>query len=194
MGLPTEGYVVPHVACLRGKLLVAGPTLLDPNFHRTVVLVCEHDDDGAMGLVLNRPSPILAEQAIPELKDALAADDCLWLGGPVQTTSVVVLADFGEDASDEGMPVAGGIGLVLPDSDLDAVAASVRRARAFLGYAGWGGGQLDGELERDDWIVTDFRAADAFTEDPDALWKRVLNRKGGAYAFLATMPPDPSLN
>ena len=182
------------VASLRGQLLVAGPTLLDPNFHRTVVLVCEHDDEGAMGLVLNRPSPILAQQAIPELTDALGTDDCLWLGGPVQTTSVVVLADFVDDGEEEAMEVAGQIGLVLPGSDLDAVAATVHRARAFLGYAGWGEGQLDGEVERDDWIVTDFDPGDAFTESPDALWKRVLNRKGGAYAFLSTMPPDPSLN
>ena len=99
------------------------------------------------------------------------------------------LADAGE-----GMPVAGPIGLVLPDAALEDVATAVHRARAFLGYAGWGGGQLDGEIEREDWIVTDFDPEDAFTEDPDALWKRVLNRKGGAYAFLSTLPPDPSLN
>ena len=182
------------MASLRGQLLVAGPTLLDPNFHRTVVLVCEHDEDGAMGLVLNRPSPILARQAIPELGGALGEEDCLWLGGPVQTTSVVVLADFADDGEEEGMPVSGQVGLVVPESDLEAVAATVNRARAFLGYAGWGGGQLDGEVERDDWIVTDFRADDAFTDDPDALWKRVLGRQGGEFALLATMPPDPSLN
>ena len=194
MGLPGEGYLVRYVASLRGQLLVAGPTLLDPNFHRTVVLVCEHDDEGAMGLVLNRPSPILAQQAIPELTGALDTDDCLWIGGPVQSTSVVVLADFLDDDEEEGMPVADGIGLVLPDSDLDTVGDTVSRARAFLGYSGWGGGQLDSELERDDWIVTEFRPDDAFTEDPDALWKNVLGRKGGEYALLATMPPDPSMN
>ena len=180
------------MASLRGQLLVAGPALLDPNFHRTVVLVCEHDEDGAMGLVLNRPSPIPAEQAIPELSGALGTDETLWVGGPVQTTSVVVLADF--DDAGEGMPVAGHVGLVLPDTDLDQVATEVRRARAFLGYAGWGGGQLDGEVARDDWIVADFAPEDAFTEDPDQLWSRVLGRKGGSYALLATMPPDPSVN
>jgi putative transcriptional regulator len=147
-----------------------------------------------MGLVLNRPSPILAQQAIPELIGALDTDDCLWIGGPVQTTSVVVLADFVDDGEEEGMEVSGSIGIVLPDSDLEAVGATVNRARAFLGYAGWGEGQLDDEVEREDWIITDFDPADAFTEDPEALWKRVLNRKGGAYAFLSTMPPDPSLN
>jgi putative transcriptional regulator len=171
---------------------VAGPSLLDPNFHRTVVLVCEHDEDGAMGLVLNRPSPILAEQAIPELGEALPPEETLWVGGPVQTTSVVVLADFADE--EDGMPVAGRIGLVLPDADLDRVGDAVRRARPFLGYAGWGPGQLDGELEGEDWIVADFAPDDAFTEDPDSLWARVLGRKGGEYALLATMPPDPSQN
>ena len=178
---------------LRGQLLVAGPSLLDPNFHRTVVLVCEHDADGAMGLVLNRPSPIPADQAIPERQDALADDDTLWVGGPVQTTSVVVLADF-EDEGTPALRVRGDVGLVLPDADLAAVHTAVRRARAFLGYAGWGPRQLDGELAGDDWIVAEFLPEDAFTDDPDGLWARVLARKGGQYALLATMPPDPSVN
>ena len=177
---------------LRGQLLVAGPTLLDPNFNRTVVLVCEHNEEGAMGLVLNRPSPIPADQAIPELGDALDPDDTLWLGGPVQTTAVVVLADF-PDAGD-GMAVSGDVGLVLPEANLDDVATTVRRARAFLGYAGWGPSQLDGELERDDWIIAPFAPEDAFTDEPEALWGTVLERKGGEYALLATMPPDPRMN
>ena len=178
---------------LRGQLLIAGPTLLDPNFHRTVVLVVEHEDEGAMGLVLNRPSPIPAEQAIPELGKALEPEERLWMGGPVQTTSVVVVADFA-DTGLTAMPVRDGVGLVLPDSDLEEVGTAVRRARPFLGYAGWGPGQLESELERDDWIVAEFDPADVFTDDADGLWARVLSRKGGAYALLATMPPDPSQN
>jgi putative transcriptional regulator len=181
------------MASHRGQLLVAGPTLLDPNFARTVVLVVDHDDDGAMGLVLNRPSPIPADQAIPELSDALAPDETLWVGGPVQSTSVVVLADFAGTAL-EAMRLHGELGLVLPGSDLDEVGTEVRRARAFLGYAGWGPGQLDSELDRDDWIVADFDEQDAFTEEPDRLWSQVLARKGGRYALLATMPVDPSVN
>ena len=177
----------------RGQLLIAGPALLDPNFHRTVVLVCEHDTGGAMGLVLNRPSPIPADQAIPELSGAIPSRETLWVGGPVQTTSVVVLADFAGSEL-RSMPVRGDLGLVLPDADLEEVGVAVRRARAFLGYAGWGPGQLDAELERDDWIVADLGTGDAFNEDPDRLWGAVLGRKGGTYALLATMPPDPSMN
>jgi putative transcriptional regulator len=182
------------VPSLRGQLLVAGPTLLDPNFHRTVVLIVEHDDEaGAMGLVLNRCSPIPARQAIPELGDALEDEDRLWMGGPVQTTSVVVLADF-EGTAMPSMAVHGDLGLVLPEADLEEVGSEVRRARAFLGYAGWGPGQLEAELARDDWIVAELAPEDAFTEDPDRLWSQVLGRKGGRYALLATMPPDPSVN
>jgi putative transcriptional regulator len=182
------------VPSLRGQLLVAGPTLLDPNFHRTVVLIVEHDDEaGAMGLVLNRRSPIPAEQAIPELGDALEPEDRLWMGGPVQTTSVVVLADF-EGSELPSMEVQGDLGLVLPEADLEEIGSAVRRARAFLGYAGWAPGQLESELARDDWIVADFSTTDAFTDDPDHLWSQVLGRKGGQYALLATMPPDPSVN
>jgi putative transcriptional regulator len=178
---------------LRGQLLVAGPTLLDPNFHRTVVLVVEHSDEGAMGLVLNRPSPIPADRALPELAGALDPDDHLWLGGPVQSTSVVVLADFA-GSTVPSMEVRGDLGLVPPDADLDEIAGAVRRARAFLGFAGWGPGQLEDELAGDDWIVADLDAADAFDEDPEHLWAKVLGRKGGSYALLATMPPDPSVN
>ncbi len=184
---------MPRVDSVRGQLLVAGPALLDPNFHRTVVLVCEHDENGAMGLILNRPSPIPVEQAIPELSDALPDDDTLWVGGPVQTTSVVVLGDFSSDEQ-PSLPVHGDVGLVLPEAELERVGTAVRRARAFLGYAGWGPSQLDGELGRDDWIVAAFDPDDAFTGDPEHLWSRVLERKGGRYALLATMPPDPSLN
>ena len=178
---------------VRGQLLIAGPALLDPNFHRTVVLVCEHDDNGAMGLVLNRPSPIPADQAIPELSGAIPATETLWMGGPVQTTSVVVLADF-SDAEVQALRVQGDVGIVLPEADLDEVGNAVRRARAFLGYAGWGPGQLDAEVDRDDWIVAAFDPADAFTDAPERLWSRVLVRMGGEYALLATMPPDPTLN
>lgn len=180
------------MAMLRGQLLIAGPTLIDPNFHRTVILVCDHDADGAMGLVLNRPSPIAAEQAIPELVPALGDEERLWVGGPVQTTSVVVLADFA--VAERALLVSGDVGIVLPEGDLDEVPDRVRRARAFLGYAGWGPEQLDAELENDDWIVADFAPDDAFTDDPDALWAEVLERKGGPYSLLATMPPDPSQN
>ena len=178
---------------LRGQLLVAGPTLLDPNFRRTVVLVCEHSEEGALGLVVNRATSLEVAEAVPELGDVLGDGARLWSGGPVQPQSIVLLADL-DDPPEDALMVVGGVGLVLQGADLEDLDLGPRGARAFLGYAGWGPGQLESELERDDWIVVDAEPDDAFADDADNLWGRVLARKGGEYALLARMPPDPSLN
>ena len=178
---------------LRGKLLVAAPTLVDPNFRRTVVLICEHTEEGALGLVLNRATGIGIDAAVPELAELLEGESQLWSGGPVQPQSIVLLADFREPA-DETLMVAGSVGLVLQGAELEDLAGTTQRARAFLGYSGWGPGQLEAELETDDWIVAPAEPDDAFAQDPDGLWARALARMGGEYALLATMPPDPRLN
>ena len=181
------------MAFLRGKLIVAGPKLYDPNFHRTVVLICEHTDDGALGLIVNRPTPVEVGDAVPELSELLGPTDRLFAGGPVQPQSIVLLAEL-EDPPEEALMVTGDVGLVLQGVDLEDLAAMARRGRAFLGYAGWGPGQLEDELERDDWLVVDAEPDDAFAEEAEAMWAQVLARNGGEYALLATMPPDPSLN
>ena len=177
---------------LRGQLLIAAPSLLDPNFERTVVLIAEHSEEGAMGLVLNRASDTLVGEAVPELED-LAGEDVVHVGGPVAPNSVVILGDY-EDPDDAGLLVYGGVGLPSADSDLEGLADTTRRVRIFAGHAGWGPGQLDAELERDDWIVARALPEDPFTDDPDGLWSRVLARKGGQFALVARMPLDPSLN
>lgn len=177
---------------LRGQILIAGPTLIDPNFRRTVVLICEHTDEGALGVVLNRPTPIEADDAVPELTDVLGAGETLWTGGPVQPSSIVLLAEFAEPA--DALMVTDDVGLVLQGTDMESLAFTTRRSRAFLGYAGWGPGQLESELERDDWIVAPADPEEAFAEDSEGMWRRALERMGGRYALLATMPPDPSLN
>jgi putative transcriptional regulator len=175
---------------LRGTLLVATPQLLDPNFRRTVVLVADHDDEGAMGVILNRPSGMTVADAAPELEPLVGAEAPIFAGGPVQPTAGVVLAEVTE----QGEPIFGDIVLVPGLDELADVIDSAGRIRVFAGYAGWGPGQLDGELERDDWIVEPARAGDVFHELPDALWGDVLERKGGQYALVARMPEDPSLN
>lgn len=173
--------------------MIAGPALLDPNFWRTVVLVIEHTDEGALGLVLNRPSETSVGEAVPQLDELLRADEPLYIGGPVQPSAVIVLAEF-EDASDAALLAFGDVGVLGTGSSPDELSVGVRAGRAFVGHAGWGPGQLDGELERGDWIVEPARLADAFTVDPQALWSEVLIRKGGSYALIARMPPDPSMN
>jgi putative transcriptional regulator len=184
------------VESLRGQLLIASPTLQDPNFRRTVVLICEHSDEGALGLVLNRATALAAGEAAPELAAVLGDGARLHAGGPVQPESIVLLAEFGDDSEQPGeaLLVTGGLGLVLQGAELDALEDTAERARAFLGYAGWAPEQLESELEREDWILLDAEPDDAFSDDPEALWSQVLARKGGEYALLATMPPDPSLN
>jgi putative transcriptional regulator len=178
----------------RGQLLIAGPTLQDPNFWRTVVLVIEHSEAGALGLVLNRPSESKVGEAVPQLTDLVDAEDEVLVGGPVGQSAVIVLADF-EDPAQAAMIAFDNVG-VLGGSEDDEPEPDpeLRQARVFAGHSGWGPGQLDGELERGDWILEPAQYRDAFAEDPSELWADVLSRKGGSYALIARMPPDPSVN
>jgi putative transcriptional regulator len=179
------------VDSLRGHLLIAAPTLLDPNFSRAVILIAEHTDEGALGVVLNRPSETTVGEAVPALATIVDADETVFSGGPVQPSGVLVLAEFA-DPGDAALPVDGDLGFVALEADMDDIAT--HRARAFAGHAGWGPGQLDAELEEETWFVASFDRDDAFADEPDELWSRVLQRKGGAYALVARMPEDPSLN
>ena len=180
------------VQSLRGHLLVAGPSLVDPNFHRTVVLVGEHGDEGAMGVVLNRPSEASVVEAVPELAPLVAGSDVVHFGGPVQPSAIVVLADFAEPER-AGSLVLETVGFLPAEVDPDEL-GELRQTRVFAGYAGWGPGQLDGELEEGSWIVEPALLEDVFTRSPDELWSEVLRRKGGPFSVLALMPPDPSAN
>jgi putative transcriptional regulator len=177
----------------RGQLLIAGPGLLDPNFWRTVVLVIEHSDEGALGLVLNRPSETTVGEAVPQLEELVIPDEQLFIGGPVQPSAVIVLGEF-EDATDAALISFDDVGVLATATSPEDLAAELRTARAFVGHAGWGPGQLDTEIERGDWILETARRDDAFSENPRGLWSAVLTRKGGSYALVARMPPDPSSN
>ena len=177
----------------RGQLLIAGPKLEDPNFWRTVVLVVEHSSEGALGLVLNRPSESKVSDAVPQLTELVELDDDVLLGGPVGQSAVIVLADF-QNPDDAALIAFGTVGVLGGEGPGDAIDTDVRVARVFAGHAGWGPGQLDDELERGDWILEPARHDDAFTEEPKALWSQVLVRKGGSYALIARMPADVSLN
>ncbi len=177
---------------LKGSLLVAGGQLFDPNFRKAVVLMAEGGEEGAMGLVLNRPAPVSVEEAVPSLASLVPPGAPLFLGGPVEPEQALVLAEF-EDPILAGTLVLGSIGLPmsgLAPEDL----RGVRRARVFAGFAGWGPGQLEGELAMSAWIVEPALPDDVFTEDPGQLWSTVLKRKGGNYRLLALMPWDPSTN
>jgi putative transcriptional regulator len=178
---------------LAGQLLLASPTLLDPNFLRTVVLVGVHNDEGAVGLVLNRPSEVTVGDAVPQLCDAVGALAPVYVGGPVKPESVVMLVEF-NDPCPAGLLVLDRIGFPGADTSLEDLPDLTERGRVFAGYAGWGGGQLDAEVADGDWILQDPLPEDVFTEEPMDLWSSVLTRMGGAYALLARMPLDPSVN
>ncbi|HEY6962023.1 MAG TPA: YqgE/AlgH family protein [Gaiellaceae bacterium] len=176
---------------LQGRLLVSSPALVDPNFRKTVVLIAHHDDDGAMGLVLSRPSDVLATEAVPALAGLPGADEPIFVGGPVQPEAFMVLAEF-EDVAEAAAPIMGGLGFMPADAEPDELA--ILRMRLFAGYSGWGVGQLEAELDEGSWIVVDAIADDAFANDPDELWRTVLHRKGGPFSLMENMPYDPGLN
>jgi putative transcriptional regulator len=178
---------------LAGQLLLAAPNLADPNFARTVVLVGVHSSEGAMGVVLNRPSELTVAESVPELEGAVAGDEPLYIGGPVQTSSIVCLAEF-VDPRGAGLLVLGRIGFPARDADLASLSDATVRTRAFAGFAGWGEGQLEDEVDNGDWIAAAALAEDIFTDSPADLWSRALARKGGSFALLARMPLDPSVN
>jgi len=171
---------------LRGQLLIASPALTD-YFRRTVVLLIEHGEEGALGVVLNRPSEHRVAEAVPTLADVAEAADVVYAGGPVGPSGVIALGDF-ERPDDAGHLVVGSLGVLDPDR-LDVPLA---RARIYAGHAGWSAGQLEGELEQEAWIVEPALPDDPFREND--LWPYALERKGGSYALLARMPADPSLN
>jgi putative transcriptional regulator len=175
---------------LAGKLLVSSPSLVDPNFRRTVVLMTHHDDEGAMGLVLSRPSELAVADAVPGLAELPGADS-VYVGGPVQTDMIIALAEL-EEPDEAVAPIVGAVGFLPGDAEPDEL--PIARARVFAGYSGWGPGQLEAELAEPSWIVVGALPDDVFAADPDELWRTVLHRKGGRYSLIATMPFDPSLN
>jgi putative transcriptional regulator len=177
-------------ASFSGKLLVASPLLQDPNFHRTVVFLFEHGDEGAVGTVLNRPTESPASEHLPAWKDLIATPDVVFFGGPVRNEVAVGVAEFEDDGSDDER--FAGIGFIdltdPPDPN-----ASPRRIRVFSGYSGWGAGQLEVELAVDSWFIVDAVAEDVFG-DPEDLWSRVLSRQAGRLRLYAQFPDDITLN
>jgi putative transcriptional regulator len=175
----------------RGRLLVATPDLRDPNFSRSVVLVLEHAAEGALGVILNRPTDVRVAEALPDWAEVCAEPACLYLGGPVQPDAVIALGRPRDGAVPVGYRELGpGFGTV----DLDAAVDPFAGVRVFVGYAGWGPGQLDGELAAGGWIVVDREQPDALTSDPSNLWRAVLRRQPGRISMFALAPEDPSVN
>ncbi len=188
--------VTPHDSTV-GKLLIAEPMLEDPNFDRTVVLMIEHTSDGALGVVLNRPTDLEVDAVLGEWASLAASPPVLYMGGPVEQNGVLALARRRMSDAEEApgwTSVLGEIGTIDLHLEPDDVAAGVDGVRFFAGYSGWGGGQLEAELAEGAWLVVPADPGDVFAADPDAMWRAVLRRQGGKVAMLAHFPAHPSLN
>lgn len=181
----------------KGRLLVATPPLEDPNFDRSVVYVLEHHEDGAIGLVLNRPSEEALEEPLDRWIDLLCAPSDVFTGGPVEVNAMIAMAttkQLVDEPTEHITPISGLIASTDLSADPAIVAAHVDSVRVFRGYAGWGSGQLDMEIDEGSWVVLDAEIGDVFSDRPDALWHTVLARQPGRLSWLALAPDDLSLN
>jgi putative transcriptional regulator len=191
-----NGAVIPGSAPTKGRLLLATPPLEDPNFDRTVIYVLEHHDEGALGLVLNRPM----DEQLTEPLDAwttLQSDPSqIFAGGPVEPDALIALArTTGEvDDDDHLAPLNADIASADLSADPVLISSTISALRVFRGYAGWGPGQLDGEIDAGAWMVLDTEPGDVFTDHPDDLWRTVLRRQPGRLSWLATAPDDLAVN
>jgi putative transcriptional regulator len=184
-----------------GQLLAATPILGDANFRRTIVLIVEDDpEEGTLGVVLNRPSEIPVRHVLEQWTDLVTGPSVLFQGGPVSPDSALALAlPRGTDEpigwrSLSGSKLMSRIGLVDLGAPPQLLAGGITSLRVFAGYAGWGAGQLDAEIEAGAWLVLDGTPEDAFAAEPHQLYPTVLRRQGGELALLSTYPDDPGLN
>lgn len=198
------GRSVAHngwVTDLTGRLLVAVPQeqsdLGDGDvFTRSVVLLLHHDEEGAHGLILNRPLNAGVDAVLPGWQEHVSSPDCVFQGGPVSLDTALALASA-ESGDDESLGIRnlfGGMYLVDLDAPPPIIAPAVDSLRIYAGYAGWGEGQLEAEIDMGMWFVVDAEPGDAFTADPDGLWVRVLKRQRSSVSFAVTFPADPDLN
>jgi len=194
----------------KGTLLIAGPGMYDPNFRQSVILLCEHNDRGSMGLVINRPTELVLTEVVHQLSGA-ERDDVVYSGGPVQPDHLLILirADWEPPSSHHvfsdvylGTDLATLQSLVSGSESSDPPAEDSRGShlpldavfRGYAGYAGWSAGQLDGELATESWIVVPGDSKWIFDADPKVVWPELMRSLGPKHAVYATMPRDPHLN
>ncbi|MFI7586737.1 YqgE/AlgH family protein [Spongisporangium articulatum] len=186
----------PDSRRLIGRLLVASPTLTDENFRRSVILMLEHSREGALGLIVNRPTELDVATVLPAWQPFTTAPGRLFRGGPVELDSALgLVAVPGHRPQPDGIRLLmGSVGLVDLDAAPEAIAANLAGLRIFAGYAGWSAGQLEEEIDEGAWFVVDSEPRDAFSDAPDRLWRDVLRRQRGRLAMVSSYPDDPSLN
>ncbi|MET0899358.1 MAG: YqgE/AlgH family protein [Mycobacterium sp.] len=194
-----EDYIAPVAHRVRaGTLLLANTDLLEPTFRRSVIYVVEHNDGGTLGVVLNRPSETAVYNVLPQWAKLAAKPKTMFIGGPVKRDSALCLGTLRVGMDARGVPglrhVSGRMVMVDLDADPDALLPVVEGVRIFAGYSGWTIGQLEGEIERNDWIVLSALPSDVLVEQRVDLWSRVLRRQPMPMSLLATHPIDISRN
>ena len=183
------------MSMLKGRLLVATPSLGDPNFDHTVVLLLEHGEDGAVGVVLNRPTGTDLSDPLPGWSRLAAEPPVVFVGGPVSPDAAICLArSWPDEPLDSYEPLLDSLGTLDLSADPDEVAAGVQGVRVFVGYAGWGAGQLESEIAAGAWWVVDASPDDALSAEPEELWRSVLRRQRGRLAIFANYPANPAMN
>ena len=180
----------------KGQLLVATPSLREPTFERTVIALLEHDDEnGSVGVVLNRPMSVAVSEVVDAVSDLVTAPPTLFDGGPVAPTTAIALGRVATGAEPDGWTyVVPPLVTVDLDHDPSLLATAVRDLRVFVGYAGWSAGQLVGEIEEGAWYVVEGLPSDPFGDNPDMLWSGVLRRQGWPLSAVAVCPLDPTMN
>jgi putative transcriptional regulator len=174
---------------LSGRLLIAGPSLGDPNFDRTIVYLLDHSDQGALGVVINRPSGLDVVDVLPQWSNVTHRPSVVFSGGPVEAGVIVGLARVRDPITCPGWSsVAHDVGTVDLGLSPDSIAADVEVARVFAGYAGWGGDQLDEEVASGAWFVVDAGPDDVFADEPEHLWGVILRRTEARAAMAANNP------
>lgn len=183
------------MASRTGQLLLATPRLVSPAFFRSVVLVLDHDENGALGVVINRPSELPVGAVLPGWSSAVSEPRVLFAGGPVAPESALAVGVSTGDGPAEGFKrLFGSYGLIDLDSDPQQVTGDLAGLRVFSGYAGWGSEQLEAEILEGSWYVVNASPADVLHTEPTALWRGILRRQPGELAYVATFPDDPSMN
>jgi putative transcriptional regulator len=178
------------------RLLIAAPTLADPEFFRTVVFLIEHDDTGTVGVIINRPSHTPVGQILPDWQDVMSEPSVVFNGGPVQRDGALGLGQLAgsTDAGHGLRAVSGGLALVDLDADPAEVAVGASSLRVFAGHAGWSPDQLEAEIDEGGWFVVQGGLDDVFSEAPGGLWRTVLRRQPAPLSLLSTYPVDVGLN
>lgn len=178
----------------KGKILLSEPFMLDPNFKRTVVFICAHDEEGTIGFVLNRKAKVTIPDLFPEF-EYLKVN--LYHGGPVEPNTVHYLHKLGDIIPDSEL-VGDGIYWSGSFEVLKILMAEKKVSpddiRFFIGYSGWGAGQIEDELKENAWFVTSAQSTDIFGDKPDKLWNDILKDMGGDYKQISNYPENPKWN